>query len=76
MALLDNPKAAPLLGIVLAGLLGYLFYTGDGVGMIGVQGVPAKKEHVKSVMDSIGRLEAVMLTLNRQTMVQGSVDRA
>ena len=46
MALLDNPKAAPFLGLLLAGLLGYLFYSGDVVKSIGIDGVPVKQERI------------------------------
>lgn len=58
MGLLDNPKAAPAIGVVFAGLLGYLFYSGEVVKSIGVEGIPAKKEHIAVVSDSIARLEA------------------
>jgi type IV pilus assembly protein PilO len=73
MALLDNPKTAPLLGLVFAGLAGYLFYTGDGVKMIGIDGVPTKKEHVKIVEDSIGRLEAQTDSVKRD-LARGTIE--
>src|SRR6185436_293818 len=63
MGLLDNPKAAPLLGLVAAGLVGYLFYTGDGISSLGFEGIPAKKERAKAVADSITRIEAYRGTL-------------
>src|SRR6185295_8829009 len=73
MALLDNPKSAPLLGLVFAGLVGYLFYTGDAVNMIGVDGVPIKREHVKVVADSITRLEAQTDSVKRD-LARGTIE--
>ena len=73
MALLDNPKSAPLLGLVFAGLVGYLFYTGDAVKMIGVEGIPIKREHVKIVADSISRLEAQTDSVKRD-LARGTIE--
>src|SRR5690349_20468519 len=58
MALLDNPKAAPILGLAIAGMVGYMFYSGEVVKKIGFEGVAIKKEQVKAVQDSITFLEA------------------
>lgn len=58
MGLLDNPKATPMLGLLLAGLVGYLFYTGDVVDSIGVEGIPVKKERITILQDSITSLQA------------------
>ncbi len=73
MALLDNPKAAPLLGVVFAGLIGYLFYSGEAVSAIGVQGVPAKQEQVKMVQDSITMLEAQTDSVKRD-LARGTIE--
>lgn len=58
MALTSDPKTAPVLVILLAGLLGYMLYTGDGVNMVGIDGVKAKQARVVAVRDTIARLEA------------------
>lgn len=73
MALLDNPKAAPMLGVVFAGLLGYLFYSGEVVNQIGVDGIPAKKERIASMTDSIARLEAQTDSVKRD-LARGTIE--
>jgi Tfp pilus assembly protein PilO len=73
MGMLDNPKAAPLLGLVLAGLVGYLFYTGDGVNAIGVEGIPLKKERINAVQDSINRFEAQTDSVKRD-LARGTIE--
>lgn len=73
MALLDNPKAAPLLGVIFAGLLGYLFYSGEVVNQIGIQGVPAKHEKIASMADSISRLEAQTDSVKRD-LARGTIE--
>jgi type IV pilus assembly protein PilO len=42
----------------LAGLVGYIAYTGAGIGMIGVQGLAARKERIVAIRDTIARFEA------------------
>ena len=73
MGLLDNPKAAPVLGVVFAGLLGYLFYSGEVVNKIGVQGIPAKQERIASMTDSIARLEAQTDSVKRD-LARGTIE--
>lgn len=73
MALLDNPKAAPLIGLVLAGMVGYVFYSGDLVKSIGIEGVPLKKEHIKVVQDSINFLEAQTDSVKRD-LARGTIE--
>ncbi len=73
MALLDNPKAAPFLGLLLAGLLGYLFYTGDVVKSIGVDGIPVKQERIAVLQDSITALEAQTDSVKRD-LARGTIE--
>jgi len=73
MALLDSPKAAPFLGLVLAGAVGYMFYSGEVVKSLGFEGVPLKKEHVKSVQDSINFLEAQTDSVKRD-LARGTIE--
>jgi Tfp pilus assembly protein PilO len=73
MAMLDNPKAAPLLGVVFAGLLGYLVYSGEVVGSLGVKGVPAKKEQIAVMTDSITHLEAQTDSVKRD-LARGTIE--
>jgi type IV pilus assembly protein PilO len=73
MGMLDNPRSAPLLGLMLAGLVGYLFYSGDGVNRIGVEGVPAKRERVQATEDSIIALEAQTDSVKRD-LARGTIE--
>lgn len=73
MALLDNPKAAPILGLLAAGAIGYLFYSGEVVKQIGVEGVAVKKEQIQSVQDSINFLEAQTDSVKRD-LARGTIE--
>jgi Tfp pilus assembly protein PilO len=73
MALLDNPKAAPLLGVVFAGLLGYLVYSGEVVNSIGIEGIAAKKEKITVMTDSITHLEAQTDSVKRD-LARGTIE--
>lgn len=73
MSMLDNPKAAPLLGLVMAGLVGYVFYTGDVVSALGVEGIPLKKERIVVIQDSINALEAQTDSVKRD-LARGTIE--
>ena len=73
MALLDNPKAAPVLGVVLAGMVGYLFYSGEVVRSIGVDGVAEKKTRITTLTDSISALEAQTDSVKRD-LAAGTIE--
>jgi len=73
MAFLDNPKATPFLGLLLAGLVGYLLYSGDMVDSFGVQGVPAKQERIVLLQDSITALEAQTDSVKRD-LARGTIE--
>lgn len=73
MGMFDNPKVAPLVGVVIAGLVGYMFYSGEVVNSIGVEGVPFKKQHIKSVQDSINFLEAQTDSVKRD-LARGTIE--
>ena len=73
MSLLDNPKAAPILGLLAAGAIGYMFYSGEVVKQIGVEGVAVKKEQIQSVQDSINFLEAQTDSVKRD-LARGTIE--
>ena len=73
MGMLDNPKSAPVLGLIFAGLIGYAFYTGEGIGLVGVEGVTAKKAKVQAVQDSINALEAQTDSVKRD-LARGTIE--
>lgn len=73
MALLDNPKSAPILGMLAAGMIGYMFYSGEVVKKIGVDGVAVKKEQIQTVQDSITFLEAQTDSVKRD-LARGTIE--
>jgi len=73
MALLDNPKSAPILGMLAAGMIGYMFYSGEVVKQIGVDGVAVKQEQIKTVQDSITFLEAQTDSVKRD-LARGTIE--
>ncbi len=73
MALLDNPKAAPALGLLFAGLIGYMFYSGEVIRSIGFEGVPIKKEQAKVLQDSIAFLDAQTDSVKRD-LARGTIE--
>src|SRR5881296_2124431 len=73
MALLDNPRATPLLLLFLVGLAGYLMYSGEVVGTIGVEGVSAKKARIQTTRDSVNMLEAQTDSVKRD-LARGTIE--
>ena len=73
MSLLDNPKAAPVIGLLAAGLVGYLFYSGEVVKQIGVDGVAVKRQQIQSVQDSINFLESQTDSVKRD-LARGTIE--
>jgi len=73
MGLLDNPKSASVFGLLLAGLVGYLFYSGEVVDAIGVEGVQIKKERIAVVEDSIASLVAQTDSVKRD-LASGTIE--
>lgn len=73
MALLDNPRATPLLLLFLVGLAGYLLYSGEVVGNLGLEGVTAKQARVQTTRDSITLLEAQTDSVKRD-LARGTME--
>jgi type IV pilus assembly protein PilO len=73
MGMLDNPRSAPVLGLIFAGLIGYAFYTGEGISLIGLEGVTAKRERVRVTQDSINQLEAQTDSVKRD-LARGTIE--
>ena len=69
---ISNEKAAPLLALVLAGMVGYVAYTGAVIDIIGLKGLAAGKERIVAVRDTIGRLEAATDSAKKE-LARGSV---
>jgi type IV pilus assembly protein PilO len=55
---ISNEKSTPILLILVAGLVGYMGYTGTVVSSLGIQGVQADKVEVAAKQDTLATLEA------------------
>ncbi len=69
---ISNEKAAPLLALMLAGMVGYCAYTGAVIDMIGFKGLAAGKQRVVAVRDSITQFEAATDSAKKE-LARGSV---
>lgn len=66
MALLDSPRNKALLAMVFALLLGYMVYSGEGMNMIGFQGLKEKQDHAGVMKDSVVALQAETDSVRRE----------
>jgi type IV pilus assembly protein PilO len=73
MASLSTQKSAPVLVILLAGLVGYIAYTGAVIDNLGLSGLTARQEKVVAVRDTIARLEAATDSAKRE-LARGTVE--
>jgi type IV pilus assembly protein PilO len=73
MASLTSQKAAPLLVVLLAGLVGYIAYTGAVIDKLGVSGLSARKEQIVAIQDTIQRLEAATDSAKKE-LAHGTVE--
>ena len=73
MASLTSKKSAPLLVILLAGLVGYIAYTGAVIDNLGVSGLSARKEQIVAIHDTIARLQAATDSAKKE-LARGTVE--
>src|ERR1044071_8393420 len=73
MASMTSQKAAPLLVVLLAGLVGYIAYTGAVVANLGVSGLAARKDHIAAIQDTIQRLQAATDSAKKE-LARGTVE--
>ena len=69
---LSNEKATPLLTLLLAGIVGYVAYTGTVINLVGLKGLVAGKERVVAIRDTISRFEAATDSAKKE-LARGSV---
>lgn len=69
---ISNEKATPLLMLLLAGIVGYVAYTGTVINLVGLQGIAAGKERVVAIRDTITRFEAATDSAKKE-LARGSV---
>jgi type IV pilus assembly protein PilO len=70
---LSNQKATPLLVMLLAGLTGYIAYTGTVIDAVGMTGLVAREERVAAVKDTIAQLQAATDSAKRE-LARGTVE--
>jgi type IV pilus assembly protein PilO len=72
---LSTQKSTPVLVILLAGIVGYIGYTGaviDGVGL-GGYALSARKDKIVAIQDTIGKLQAATDSAKRE-LAHGTVE--
>jgi type IV pilus assembly protein PilO len=70
---LSSQKATPVLVGMLAGLVGYIAYTGTVISSLGLSGLQARKEQVVAIKDTIGRLDAATDSAKKE-LAKGTVE--
>lgn len=53
-----NPKMIPVLVGLVAILIGYMAWSGDGINLVGIEGIQARRTAVVETQDSLARLQA------------------
>ena len=53
-----DPKRVPLVIMLLAGLVGWMLWSGDGLTLLGINGIEARRAEVASMRDSLTTLVA------------------
>ncbi len=69
----SSQKATPLLIVMLAGIAGYIGYTGAVIDSIGMNGLSARQERVVAVRDTIAQLEAATDSAKKE-LARGTVE--
>lgn len=70
---LNSQKTTPIFLLILAGLVGYMGYTGAGISTIGLDGLAAGKAKVAAIRDTIGTLRAQTDSAKRE-LATGTVE--
>jgi Tfp pilus assembly protein PilO len=68
-----NPRTTALLAILLAGVVGYIAYTGEVLQLIGVPGLQQRTARVEALQDTVRTLEASVDSARRE-LARGSVE--
>ena len=73
MASLTSQKSAPVLVALLAGVVGYIAYTGAVIDNLGMSGVTARQERVAAMRDTIAQLSAATDSAKKE-LARGTVE--
>jgi Tfp pilus assembly protein PilO len=69
----DNSKTVPVVLALVALLVAYMAYSGDGIGLVGIRGLQSRIAHADSVRDSIAVLQ-VKIDTAKHDIAQESVE--
>jgi type IV pilus assembly protein PilO len=70
---LSSQKATPVLVVLLAGLVGYIAYTGAVIESLGLSGLSARKVQIVAIKDTISRLDAATDSAKKE-LAKGTVE--
>jgi type IV pilus assembly protein PilO len=73
MASLSSQKSAPVLVVLLAGVVGYIAYTGAVIDNLGMDGVTARQGRVVAMRDTIAQLSAATDSAKKE-LARGTVE--
>ena len=73
MALLDTTRSKAIVAMVIALLLGYMIYSGDGLSTFGMTGLKAKQDRAAVLTDSLAAVKASTDSAKRD-LARGSVE--
>ena len=70
---ISSKQSTPILMVVLAGIVGYIAYTGSVVDSLGVEGLSARQDRVVATKDTIARLDAATDSAKKE-LARGTVE--
>ena len=70
---LSSQKSTPILAALLAGIVGYIAYTGSVIESLGVSGLSARQDQVVAMKDTISRLDAATDSAKKE-LAKGTVE--
>ena len=70
---MNSQKATPFLIILIAGLVGYIGYTGAVIDSLGMKGLSARQEQVVAIRDTIAQLQAATDSAKKE-LARGTVE--
>lgn len=54
----DTPKSTPILLLLIAALTGYAGWSGDGINMLGMEGIKTRQERIVAMRDTLAVVQA------------------
>jgi type IV pilus assembly protein PilO len=69
---ISSQKSTPVLLILLAGVVGYIAYTGAVIDNLGLKGLASRQEKIVAIQDTIARLQAATDSAKRE-LAHGTV---